>query len=263
MADLAASYDLCRAVCGDADAALAGYDLTPVEHRWVASAAGQRGIIVNCRMHRTNRSSTILTLLRGTVFLLGKELRGTLDRFWADFPTPDFTTRREIRRFAGWLLGEVEAGRIDSPYLAEVVRCELALYELGMMAPRRTLARVAHDAERWPDGPLALHPLVRVAAFRHDPAVILQRAFGRQPLPWTDVPTGEWYLLLDARESREMITLDVETGRTLLAIQQGGAVPSDRRDELLAEGVLVRTPPADASADTSAPAAEPALAGAA
>jgi hypothetical protein len=98
MADLAASPDLCRAARADAQAALAGYDLTPLEHRRVASAAAQRGMIINCRLHRSNRSSTILTLLRGTVHLLGKELRATMDRFWAAYPTPDFTTRREIRR---------------------------------------------------------------------------------------------------------------------------------------------------------------------
>ncbi len=256
LSDLAASPDLVRAVRAGAEDALAAYDLTPLEQRRVASAASQRGIIINCRMHRSNRSSSILSLLRGTTFLLGQELRDTFDRFWADYPTPDFTTRREIRRFAGWLLAEVEAGRIDSPYLAEMVQWELARYELRMMAPKRTLARVAEDAERFPDGPLALHPLVRVAAFRHDPPSVVQRAANRESLPWSDVPTGEFYVLLDAREGFEVGPLDVETGRVLYAIQQGAPVPDDERDELLELQLLVRTAPAD----VGEAAAEPALA---
>ncbi|HEU4561414.1 MAG TPA: hypothetical protein VFS20_26410 [Longimicrobium sp.] len=263
MSDLAASPDLVRAVRADAQSALAGYELTPLEHRRVASAAAQRGMVINCRLHRSNRSSSILSLLRGTVFVLEKEMRGILDRFWADHPTPDFTTRREIRRFAGWLLDEVKAGRIESPYLAEIVGWDLAQYELMMMARRRTLARVAEDAERFPDGPLALHPLVRVAAFEHDPPTILQRAANRVPLPWTDLPTGEFYVLLDNREGWEVSSLDLETGRVLYAIQQGAPVPDDERDELLELELVVRTAPADAS-DTSAEVpAEPALAGAA
>lgn len=254
LSDLAASPDFTRAVRADAESALAGYDLTPLEHRRVASAAGQRGMIINCRLHRSNRSSSTLTLLPGTVFLLGPALRDTFDRFWADYPTPDFTTRREVRRFGAWLLAQVEAGRVDSPFVADVLRWELAQYELRMVGPKRTRERLAHDAERWPDGPLALHPLVRVTTFRHDPAVILQRAVRRQPLPWDDVDTGEWYLLLDARDGREVVPLDLETGRALYAFQQGGPLPGEHRDEWLEEGLLVRTAPADASE----PAGEPA-----
>lgn len=256
MADLAASPELCRRVRADAGPALAGYDLTPLEHRRVASVAGQRGMVINCRMHRSNRISTILTLLRGTVFLLGKQLRDTADRFWAQYPTPDFTTRREIRRFATWLVAEVAAGRIDSPYLAELVQWELAQYELGMMPRKRTLARLAADAQRWPDGPLALHPLVRVAVFQHDPAVLLQRAARREPLPWDDVAEGEWHLLLDAREGHDVVPLDNETGRLLHAIQHGAPVPDEEAAELLADGLVARTAPADAAAAREAAEAE-------
>jgi hypothetical protein len=133
------------------------------------------------------------------------------------------------------------------------VEWELAQYELGMIAPRRTKEKLAEIAERWPDGPLAPHPMVRVAAFHHDPAVILQRAFRRDPLPWDGVATGEFYLLLDAREGREVIPMDVDTGRALLAIQNGAPVPDEHRDEFLAEGLLVRTAPAgDAAVEADA-----------
>jgi len=259
MAGLAASPALCRRVRGGDEAALAGYELTPLEHRRVAAAAAQPGMAVNCTLHRSNRSSTILTLLPGTVHLLGKELRAVMDRFWTRFPVPDFTTRREIRRFCAWLLDEVGEGRIESPFLPDVVGWELAQYELGMMPRKRTLARVADDAERFPAGPLAPHPLVRVAAFGHDPAVLLQRVARKEPLPWADVPTGEFYLLLDAREGRRVTPLDLPTGHALHALQRGEPIPDDRLDALLAAGLVVRTAPV--SAETAE--REPALAGAA
>jgi hypothetical protein len=274
MADLAASPELVRRVRADAESALAAYELTPLELRRAAAAAAQAGMVVNCTLHRTNRISSILTLLPATVFLLGNELRGVADRFWARYPVPDFTTRREIRRFAAWLRGQVEEGAIDSPFLAEVVEWELAQYELRMTARKRTLAKLAADAERWPDGPLAPHPLMRVAAFRHDPAVLAPHAARLDPLPWGDIAEGEWHLLLDAREALAVTPLDNETGRLLLAIQRGAAVPADQRAEALrAAGLLVRTAPGD-SADSiesavssdsagaaASEAAEPALAG--
>lgn len=260
LADLSASPELCRRVrAGDA-AALAGYELTPLEQRRLVSAAGQPGMAVNCTLHRSNRISSILTLLPGTVHLLAAELRAVADRFWARHPVPDFTTRREVRRFCGWLLEEAEAGRIASPFLPDVTGWELAQYELRMVSRKRTLARIAQDAERFPDGPLAVHPLVRVAAFRHDPDVLAPLAERKAPLPWTDVPTGEFYRLIDVREPRRVVTpLDVPTGRALVAIQRGEPVLDDQRDALLAEGPIVRTAPAAAGAETP----EPELAGAA
>jgi len=264
MADLAASPELVRRVRADAEAALAGYELTPLELRRAASAAAQQGMVVNCTLHRTNRISSILTLLPATVFLVGDGLRAVADRFWARYPVPDFTTRREIRRFAGWLREQVEEGAIDTPFLAEVVGWELAQYELRMVARKRTLAKVAEDAERFPDGPLAPHPLMRVAAFRHDPEVLVRLAARRDPLPWGEIAEGEWHLLLDAREGLAVTLLDNETGRLLLAIQRGAPVPAHQADALHAAGLLVRTAPGDSADNDAAESAnaEPAMAGA-
>jgi len=260
LADLAASPGLCRRVRTGDPAALDGYELTPLEQRRLVSAAGQPGMAVNCTLHRSNRISSILTLLPGTIHLLAKELREVADRFWARYPVPDFTTRREVRRFCGWLMEEAEAGRIDSPFLADVTGWELAQYELRMVSRKRMLARIAQDAEHCPDGPLAVHPLVRVAAFRHDPDVLVPLAERKAPLPWTDVPTGEFYRLVDVREPRRVVApLDVPTGRALAAIQRGEPIPDDQRDALLTAGLLVRAAPAGADPN----ALEPELAGAA
>ncbi|HET7463225.1 MAG TPA: hypothetical protein VFJ82_18365 [Longimicrobium sp.] len=254
LAALAASPELCRRVRTGDPAALSAYELTPLEHRRLVSAAGQPGMAVNCTLHRSNRISSILNLLPGTIHLLGKELRPVADRFWARHPNPDFTTRREVRRFCGWLMDEARAGRIASPFLADVTGWELAQYELRMVSRKRTLARVADDAERWPDGPLAVHPLVRVAAFRHDPDVLLPLVARKAPPPWDDVPTGEFYRLADVREpARVVAPLDVPAGRALLAIERGEPVPEDQRDALLAARLLVRIAPASADATEPTP----------
>ncbi|HEX8244724.1 MAG TPA: hypothetical protein VF541_14555 [Longimicrobium sp.] len=245
MADLAASPDFCLAVRADAQAALAGYDLTPVEHRRVASAAAQQGIKVNCTLHRSNRFSTVVAMLPGTVHLIGAETRATADRFWAENPVPDFTTRRELHRFGRFVRRSIDEGVLDGTFLREVLDYELNSYDLGMVPPRRSAAAVAEAAERWPDGPLALHPQVRVCPFRHEPAVLLPLVRTRPPLPWEGVPEGEFYLLLDARHPPRRVPLDVPTGRLLASVADGADVRGrDGVEALVGSGILVRTAPA-------------------
>ncbi|HEU0054392.1 MAG TPA: hypothetical protein VFQ39_14490, partial [Longimicrobium sp.] len=158
----AASPDLVRAVRAEGEAALAEFDLTPVELRRAVAAAKQAGMVINCGLHRTNRINSILEMLPLTIFVIGNEVRRMADLFWTDYPNPDFTTRRELHRFAGWLRERIADGTFPSPYLREVVDYEMHLYDLGM-APRKRLAAEAAEADaRWPDGPLVLHPLTRL-----------------------------------------------------------------------------------------------------
>ena len=253
MADLAASPDLCLAVRADAAAALAAYDLTPLEHRRVAAVASQEGMRVNCTLHRSNRISSILAMLPGTVHLIGPELRRTADRFGAQNPVPDFTTRRELHRFARFVRRALDECVLDGPFLREVLDYELSHYDLGMAPRKRLAAQVAEAAARWPDGPLAPHPLVRVCAFRHDPAVLLPLVRTRPRLPWENVPEGEFHLLLDAREPPRHVPLDVATGRLLASAAQGMDVRGEPGvDALLASGILVRAEPAAQTAELAA-----------
>lgn len=258
LSDLAASPELCRAVRADADAVLAAYDLTPLERRRVASVAAQPGMAVNCTLHRSNRIQSILALLPLSVHLIGEGMRRVADLFWEAYPTPDFTTRRELHRFGAWVRAALADGTLDVPFLGEVLDYELGLYALGMLPRKRTLARVAETAARFPEGPVALHPLVRVAAFRHDPAVLLPLVIGKAPPPY-DVPAGEFYLILDVREeARRVAPLDPAWGRLLHAFATGAAPLGPAQEAaLLSAGILVRTAP------SSAHAAEAALAGAA
>ncbi|HEU0054503.1 MAG TPA: hypothetical protein VFQ39_15050, partial [Longimicrobium sp.] len=221
MSALAASPALVRAVRADGEAALAGFELTPMERRRVAAAAAQPGMVINCGLHRSNRITSVLEMLPLTVFLIGGEIRRVADGFWADHPNPDFTTRRELHRFGGWLRARLDDGMLAVPYLREVVAFELAVFDLGMASRKRLHARVAEAEARWPDGPFALHPLTRLVRFRHDPAPLLDRLRARRPLPYDDLPEGEYYLLVDVRAERALHSLAPEWGRVLAALEDG------------------------------------------
>jgi hypothetical protein len=253
LADLAASAGFCARAANDADAALAGYDLTPVERRRLASAAGQRGMRVNWALYRYNRITTLATVLPGTLHLLGDGARAVADAFWGEHG-PDRNMRREAERFTAFVLRMLSDGRLVSPYLREVVEFELMRYQVAVAPPAQALARVAAAAERWPHGALAPHPLVRVAAFTHDPQVLLSHVGYKQPLPYHDATEGEFYLLLDCRAGRlEQRALSVAQGRLLRdAGLRRGAAASVEAEALAAEGILVRAGPAQAGeADVS------------
>ncbi|HEX6748349.1 MAG TPA: hypothetical protein VF092_13720 [Longimicrobium sp.] len=194
LAEMTASLAFCRRVAADPDASLAGYELTDVERRRLAAAAGQRGMAVNCTLYRYNRITTLATIFPGALHLLGGEARAVADEFWAEH-APDRNMRREAERFAAFVRGALERGRLSSPYLREVVDYEMMRYELAM-APQPS--RVS---EQDPGDDVTSHPLVRVATFAHDPTILLRHLTAKDPLPYDDVPEGEFHLLLDRRGS--------------------------------------------------------------
>lgn len=249
LADISASVEMCARVAADPDAALAGYELTPLERRRIEFAAGQKGMRVNVALYRYNRIITLVTVLPGTLHLLGGEGRAVADEFWAQ-GGPDRNMRREAQRFAAFVRRALDVGRLASPYLREVVDFEMARYEVAMAPHPVLLAQVAEAAERWPDGPLVPHPLVRVASFSHDPDVLLSHVAYKRPPPYPDAAEGEFYLLLDARSGRfEQHPLDARAAKLL-------SDPADREDpahaaeveELVSQGLLVRADPATAGA---------------
>jgi hypothetical protein len=250
MADLTASLAFCRRVAEDPETALAGRDLTPRELRRLAAAAAQPGVRVNCTLYRYNRISALAAVMPGVIHLLGADARAVADDFWL-LHGPDVNMRREAARFADFLRAEVARGRLQSPFILEVLDFELARYDVATGSPRRVQAEVDAIEASWPDGPLALHPLVRVAEFGHDPAMLLDALRNKRPLPYPEIPGGEFYLLLDSRDGKFTTgTLEAEWIPLIRAATDGRpASQAEGVEELLADGMLVRTRPAGAQAE--------------
>jgi hypothetical protein len=243
LADLSASVELCARVATDPDASLAGYALTPRERRRLESIAGQRGMRVNVALYRYNRINTLVTVLPGTIHLLGAGARAVADEFWA-WRGWDRNMRREAQHFAAFVRRALDEGRLSSPYLREVMDFEMARYEVAV-APRPA---VAEAAERFPHGPAVLHARVRLATFTHDPLVLLAHLAYRRPPPYPDAAAGEFHLLLDNRGGAlEQRLVD---GRTARLLRDPGARTDPARaaevEALLASGLLVRADPAEA-----------------
>lgn len=261
LADLGTSPDFCARVARDPEEALAGRDLTPLERRRIASAAGQPGIAVNRALYRYNRTIPLTGVLRGTCFLLGAELRALSDEFWAEGGL-DRNQRREAERFVDFMHRAMARGRVRSPYLAEVMEFELARYQVATRPREPLLAAVEEAAERWPDGPLALHPLLRVVSFTHDPDALLGLVWARRPPPYPGIPEGEFHLLLSFHDGTyRQERLDPAWAAVILdVVERRGAPDPEAVARLVADGILVRTAPGGEGED--APLAESAAAGA-
>jgi hypothetical protein len=244
LVDLAASPALCAGVREDADAALAPYALTEVERRRIVSAAGQRGMVVNGMLYRSNRLSPLLSQLPYTFLMLGHDLRATAEAYWTINTSLERNAPIEVRRFAAFVQRRAAEGLLREPLVSEVLAWEMTVYEIALLPPQATLAAVAADVERArPDGPLRLHPLVGVSAFNRDPAALLPALFSRRRPPYDDVPPADgrtYHLLVDLRaERRSFLPLAPATAAALLAVRDGTPIPPDDAAALIELGLVV------------------------
>lgn len=117
---------LCRRIMAEGDAALADYDLTPLELRRLTAIVRQPGMKVNCTLSRANRLAAISGLLPRTCDLLSGQLRELLDRFWSERTMANLQTLPAGLEFAAFLEREIAAGRVSHPSAAETLAAEVA-----------------------------------------------------------------------------------------------------------------------------------------
>lgn len=241
MVDMSASVELCMRIQKDADAVLAGYDLTPLERERLAAAANQAGMKINCMIYRSNRLGPINAQLPGTCHLLGgKGLRAVAEGFWVEHPVPLRNAPTEVRAFAAYVRRQIDAGAVAEPLLPEVLAWEMETYELALLPPGATHAAVAAAGRPRPDGPLRLHPLVGLARFSREPGALVAALQRKRPLPYDDIPAGDFPVLVDLRgDRRAMALLPPSTAEALHALRAGAALPIEAAEALIEQGLAV------------------------
>ena len=209
LCELIASPGLCLAVRDDAAPFLGRYELSPRERERLQDVVWQRGMSTTCSLHRSNRVTPLYTLLHYTCVVLGPNFQRLLDAYWADAELRDLEFKHEIYRFASFVKERLTSGALDDPFVREILDFELAVNELRF-APRRKIMEQVGDTE--PAG--AVHPLVRVVRFDHDPAEVLT-SLARGVVP-RGLPPSESYLVLNAiGEELSVVAVDPETARAL------------------------------------------------
>jgi hypothetical protein len=240
LCELIGSPDLCLAVRADASDFLSRYDLSARERDRLIDIVWQRGMSTNCTLYRSNRVTPIYTLLHYTCAVLGDSLKGTLEAYWAASDLRDLEFKHEIHRFARFLRERIERGAIVDPFVEEVLEFELAVNELRF-APRREILRQLrdrHDAGG-PTAGLRVHPLMRVARFRHDPTELLA-ALAKGQVPRALPETESFLLLSVVGETLSVQTLERPPGRRLWRMQaEGISHPATELDDFVDSGFVV------------------------
>lgn len=177
------------AVLSDPNPCFGDLELTPRERRRLLAVAAQPGMRVNTAIHRANRLATIAQTMPFTCFLLSTRMQDVFDRFWTANPTESLQIPVECERFAEFLETEIEAGRVDDPYVAEIVEFEKACTRLRFYTGDEIRLR------GWSRDDLP--PLVMVVRFRHDPVPLLE-ALSELKIP-SDLPGGEYWIAIDFR----------------------------------------------------------------
>ena len=113
-----------------------------------------------------------------------------MERYWTENPSENLQSPVECERFAAFLMREIGAGRIADPYLEEVLAFERTCTQLRFYTEEE-LRGFGATADGLP-------PLVRMVAFRHDPVTLLEALMNFE-IPATELPVGEFHLLIDCR----------------------------------------------------------------
>jgi len=192
---------------------LNGLDLTDRERRRLLAIAAQPGMRVNTAIHRANRITPLDHSVPFTLFLLGERLRDVLQNYWLENPTENLQIPAECERFASFLEGEIQAGRIVDPYIEEVLAFERACTELKFFTEEE-LRRAKPTGDDLP-------ALVRIVTFRHDPEQLLE-GLANLELPAPDITEGEFHLLIDCRTGEpDFRLLDEEALKAILPHHKG------------------------------------------
>ena len=241
IAQMSASPPLCRQVLDDAPAALAGYDLTPLEVQRLVSAAEQRGMRMNTMLYRNGRLSPLVSQLPGTFHVLGYGLREVAAAFWTEHPQVPRGVPAEMRRFAAFLRRRIAEGTLTEPLLPEVLDWEMETYELALLPPERTKASVAEAAGRArADAPLRPHPLVGVARFTREPFAVVRALAEKRPLPYDHAEPGEYHVLVDFRGvQRALAPLDAAVAAAFRALRAGETLAPELAAPLVQQGLAV------------------------
>ena len=174
----------------------AAAELTDRERRRLAGIADHGGLETARVIHRFFRANALMDglplSLRG--FRPG-EIKPLLAQFWQRHAPTSIYNHSESAAFGAFVLAQIEAGVVDNPVLADLLRYELAEIELqtGHGGPQARSCGDLRDARA--QAPVC-RPGLRVVEMAHDPAELLARACARQPVD--EVARRPGFLLLRA-----------------------------------------------------------------
>jgi hypothetical protein len=166
---------------------------------------------VNAAIHRANRITPLDHTLPFTCFLLADRLPSLLERYWSENPSENLQSPVECERFATFLGGELQSGRLAVPHLADVLEFERVCTELRYFTEDE-LREIASSHDQLP-------PLLRIVTFRHDPVPLLE-ALANREIPPENLDAGEFHLLIDCRSGEpDFCLLDSEGLAALRRLQ--------------------------------------------
>lgn len=171
-------------------------ELTERERRRLAAIADHGGLETARVIHRFFRANALMEALPLSLQAFGPgEIKPLLAAFWQQHAPTSIYNHSEAAAFAAFVLARIDAGALDAPLLADLLRYELAEIELrtgrgGQQARGRDVLE-----DPWREAPI-LRPELRVVAMAHDPSELLARARSRRGL--VGVPQRPGFVLLRA-----------------------------------------------------------------
>jgi hypothetical protein len=212
-------------------------DLTERERRRLASIADHGGLETARVIHRFFRANALMEALPLSLQAFGPgEIKPLLAAFWRTHAPTSIYNHSESAAFAAFVLARIEAGELEAPLLADLLRFELAEIELrtgrgGQQTRGREVLAELEDPQR--QAPI-VRPELRVVAMTYDPGELLARARARQEL--AGVPRRLGFVLLRA------VAMGTVVATQLLAQLGGALVACDGRRSAAAVAAELERP---------------------
>lgn len=157
-------------------------DLTERERRRLAAIADDGGLETARVIHRFFRANALMEALPLSLqaFAPG-EIKPLLAAFWREHAPTSIYNHSESAAFATFVLARIDAGGLDAPVLADLLRYELAEIELRTGRGGQQVRGRDVLGDPWHEAPI-VRPELRVVPMAHDPGELLARARARQEL---------------------------------------------------------------------------------
>jgi hypothetical protein len=206
LSELVMSPEFCSKVKTDPERSLSAFDLTPLEHQRLAILATQPGLGIGTTIHRSFRLSMLVSTLPKTCTLLEFHgIKEIMHAYWRTQLPRNFYYEQEATRFGEFIFAQLKLGSLQSEFLEEILRFELAVLSLTRFTHGQlpNNERSGHSAQQT-DFPY-LNPLYRIVFFRHEPEILLT-ALNKGRMP-EHVTQGNYYLLL-ARSPENQLQIE-------------------------------------------------------
>jgi hypothetical protein len=202
------------------------YALSEKEKNRLLSMVSQKGMRTNYMLYQMNRLTPLTMFMGYTLKILHPRLMNVLHSFWAAYPKTSFQFRDEVAFFSAFLKKSIADGKLDLPYLEDVICLEDALNQI-----RFAQGDISYANDEF----FTLHPAARIVYLEHDAHLLVEAMVTYDAAQPPVVPKVPGYYVLYFNGRLKTYPIAAEAAEALIEKRPVEDIP----EELVDLGILI------------------------